>query len=90
MPGKHKVRHSKAPMASPAEQLTDLHRLSSSARDWVDEVRRLTTPDRVYWCDGSDAEYRALIADLEGRKELLPLNAKSFPAATSPARTPQT
>ncbi|HZF14492.1 MAG TPA: phosphoenolpyruvate carboxykinase (GTP) [Steroidobacteraceae bacterium] len=66
-------------MASPAEQLTDLHRLSSSARDWVDEVRRLTTPDRVYWCDGSDAEYRALIADLEGRKELLPLNAKSFP-----------
>ena len=66
-------------MASPAEQLTDLHRLSSSARDWVGEVRRLTTPDRVYWCDGSDAEYRALIADLEGRKELLPLNAKSFP-----------
>ncbi|MGH8264685.1 MAG: phosphoenolpyruvate carboxykinase (GTP), partial [Steroidobacterales bacterium] len=66
-------------MASPAEQLTDLHRLSSPVRDWVDEVRKLTTPDRVYWCDGSDAEFRALVADLEGRKELLPLNAKSFP-----------
>jgi phosphoenolpyruvate carboxykinase (GTP) len=66
-------------MASPAEQLTELHRLSSSVREWVDEVRRLTTPDRVYWCDGSDAEYRALIADLEGRKELKALNASEFP-----------
>jgi phosphoenolpyruvate carboxykinase (GTP) len=66
-------------MASPAEQLTDLHRLSSSVRDWVDEVRQLTTPDRVYWCDGSDAEYRRLIADLEARKELSALNAETFP-----------
>src|SRR5512137_1920937 len=27
---------------------------------WVDEVAALTTPDRIHWCDGSDAEYRAL------------------------------
>jgi phosphoenolpyruvate carboxykinase (GTP) len=66
-------------MASPAEQLTDLHRLSSSVRDWVDEARQLTTPDEVYWCDGSDAEYRKLIATLEARKELSALNAETFP-----------
>ena len=66
-------------MASPAEQLTDLHQLSSSVRDWVDEVRRLTTPERVHWCDGSDDEYRALIAGLEGDRQLLALNAASFP-----------
>ena len=66
-------------MASPAEQLTDLHRLSSSVRDWVDEARQLTTPDEVYWCDGSDAEYRKLIATLEARQELSALNAETFP-----------
>jgi phosphoenolpyruvate carboxykinase (GTP) len=66
-------------MASPAEQLTDLQQLSSSVRDWVDEVRRLTTPERVHWCDGSEDEYRALIASLEGDKQLLALNAASFP-----------
>ena len=31
---------------------------------WVDEVAALTTPDRIYWCDGSDAEYDALCQQL--------------------------
>jgi phosphoenolpyruvate carboxykinase (GTP) len=31
---------------------------------WVDEVAALTTPDRIHWCDGSDAEYRALCDEL--------------------------
>ena len=25
--------------------------------DWVEEVARLTTPDRIHWCDGSAQEY---------------------------------
>ncbi|MBL8516858.1 MAG: phosphoenolpyruvate carboxykinase (GTP) [Betaproteobacteria bacterium] len=31
---------------------------------WVDEVVQLCQPDRVHWCDGSDAEYDQLCAEL--------------------------
>ncbi|MEP7261733.1 MAG: phosphoenolpyruvate carboxykinase (GTP) [Usitatibacter sp.] len=31
---------------------------------WVDEVARLTQPDRIHWCDGSDAEYNRLAGEL--------------------------
>jgi phosphoenolpyruvate carboxykinase (GTP) len=27
---------------------------------WVDQVAALAQPDRVHWCDGSDAEYERM------------------------------
>ena len=32
----------------------------SKLQSWVDEVADLTKPDRIYWCDGSDAEWTTL------------------------------
>ncbi|HET8613861.1 MAG TPA: phosphoenolpyruvate carboxykinase (GTP), partial [Sphingomonas sp.] len=32
--------------------------------DWVEEVAVLTKPDRIHWCDGSEAEWNELTAQL--------------------------
>ena len=46
---------------------------------WVDDVARLTRPDRIHWCDGSDAENAALIAQMEGDGTLIRLNPETHP-----------
>ncbi len=46
---------------------------------WVDEVARLTQPDEVVWCDGSDAEYAGLVAHMLKTGDLHPLNATTHP-----------
>lgn len=53
---------------------------------WVREVAALTTPDRVVWCDGSDAEWEATTARLVEAGTLVRLTARpnSFWAASDP------
>ena len=46
---------------------------------WVDEVTQLTTPDRVHWCDGSDAEWAVLTGELVKSGTLKPLNPAKRP-----------
>jgi len=50
-----------------------------SVEDWVDEVSRTTRPDRVVWCDGSEAENDRLIAQMVGDGTLLRLNESAWP-----------
>jgi phosphoenolpyruvate carboxykinase (GTP) len=47
--------------------------------DWVGEVARLTRPDNVHWCDGSDDEYRGLIRLMLASGDLLELNQATHP-----------
>ena len=35
-------------------------------KSWVAEIANLTEPDSIYWADGSEAEYRALVQQLVG------------------------
>lgn len=46
---------------------------------WVEEIARLTRPDRIHWCDGSDAENDALIAQMEADGTLIRLNPETHP-----------
>jgi len=46
---------------------------------WVDEMAKLCKPDRVYWCDGSKAERKALTAEAVEKGILIKLNQKKLP-----------
>jgi phosphoenolpyruvate carboxykinase (GTP) len=55
---------------------------------WVREVAALTQPDQVYWCDGSEEEWKFLTEALVEAGTLKPLNPNkrpnSFYAASDP------
>ena len=46
---------------------------------WVEEMARLCKPDRIQWCDGSEAEQKRLIGEAVAQKVLIPLDQKKWP-----------
>ncbi len=46
---------------------------------WVETVARLTQPEQIHWCDGSDDELRSLTARMLDNGDLLPLNRQTHP-----------
>ena len=46
---------------------------------WVDDVARLTQPDRIHWCDGSEAEYDKLVEMMLASGDLIELNPRTHP-----------
>jgi phosphoenolpyruvate carboxykinase (GTP) len=53
--------------------------VTTAVRQWVEEVSRLTKPDSVVYCDGSDAEQRRLIKECLASGELIELNQRKLP-----------
>jgi phosphoenolpyruvate carboxykinase (GTP) len=48
-------------------------------RQWVSEIIGLAKPERVHWCDGSQAEYDRLCKELVAAGTLIRLNEKHRP-----------
>jgi phosphoenolpyruvate carboxykinase (GTP) len=52
---------------------------NASLKSWVEEVARLTRPESVHWCTGSDAENSGLIEAMLVSGDLIKLNQTTHP-----------
>lgn len=52
---------------------------NASLKRWVEEVARLTQPDSIHWCNGSDAENATLIDAMLKTGDLIKLNQETHP-----------
>jgi len=52
---------------------------NAKLNEWVEEMVRLCQPERVAWCDGSEAEYRRLCDEMVARGTLFRLNQQKRP-----------
>lgn len=53
----------------------------AALNEWVAQVAALTQPDKIQWCDGSDAENQALIAQMLADGTLERLNDETHPGS---------
>ena len=56
---------------------------------WVEQIAALTKPDRVHWCDGSEAEKAQIVADLIDKGTLRALNPDKRPGSYYAASDPK-
>jgi phosphoenolpyruvate carboxykinase (GTP) len=54
---------------------------NESLRAWVDEMAKLTEPDRIHWCDGSEQEYQTLVENMVASGKGFHLNPESHPGS---------
>ncbi len=53
--------------------------MATPLETWVDEAAKLTKPERVVYCDGSEAEYQRMIAEMLRGGDSFTLNEKTYP-----------
>ncbi|WP_419827108.1 phosphoenolpyruvate carboxykinase (GTP) [Sphingomonas sp.] len=58
---------------------TDAPTRHEALKAWVADIAAVTKPDAIRWCDGSDAEWNELSAELVAAGTLIPLDAEKRP-----------
>jgi phosphoenolpyruvate carboxykinase (GTP) len=51
----------------------------SALQDWVDSVAKVTQPEDIHWCNGSESEYKRLINQMNRTGELFELDQDTYP-----------
>jgi phosphoenolpyruvate carboxykinase (GTP) len=51
----------------------------SALQDWVDSVARLTQPEDIHWCNGSESEFKRLVNQMNRTGELVELDQETYP-----------
>src|SRR5688572_4793051 len=70
-----------APAISPPGGVGDSKPTNQTVLDWVQEVARLTEPENIFWCDGSEKENAWLLGEAQRLGVVLKLNEKSKPGS---------
>jgi len=70
-----------APAISPPSGMGDSKSANQAVLDWVQEVARLTQPDNIFWCDGSERENDYLLDQACRQGVLLKLNEEKVPGS---------
>jgi phosphoenolpyruvate carboxykinase (GTP) len=53
--------------------------VATPLENWVEEAARLTKPERVVYCDGSEAENQRILGEMLRDSDSVTLNEKTFP-----------
>src|SRR5579862_6882071 len=61
------------------ENLGQKNTSNEAVARWVDEMAKLCQPDRIFWCNGSQAERDALTREAVEKGVLIELNQEKLP-----------
>ncbi|MFL6584343.1 MAG: phosphoenolpyruvate carboxykinase (GTP) [Chthoniobacterales bacterium] len=68
-----------APAIHPPSGIGDSKPTIQAVLDWVQEVTRLTQPENVFWCDGSEREHDYLLGEALAQNVVIKLNEQKVP-----------
>ena len=68
-----------APAISPPAGIGDRKPANQAVLDWVQDVAKLTQPENIFWCDGSDRENEFLVEQSLQQNVLIKLNERKVP-----------
>ena len=70
-----------APAISPPSGIGDSKPTNQTVLDWAQEVARLTEPENIFWCDGSDEENTWLLGEAQRLGVVLKLDEQKKPGS---------
>src|SRR5260370_20422155 len=68
-----------APAISRPNGIGDSKPTNQAVLDWVQDVAKLTQPENIFWCDGSERENTFLLEQAMRQNVVLKLNEKKVP-----------